>query len=121
MLRYASDGSTFVSYDDDGGVVTIKSFGGVGAKEVSMDWVKRAMSSDYLKNFKPIHIIYNNPATICYFADGDKIVVKCSEGERYVPEYGVMACVVKKIYGSRAKFLKTVNNGHNQKENPFIK
>jgi hypothetical protein len=69
-----------------------------------------------LQYAKPAHIMYSNPATICYFPDGTKTVVKCSADETYIPEYGVMACIVKKIYGSRAQFLKTVDNGYNQKE-----
>lgn len=65
---------------------------------------------------KPASIIYSNPATICYFSDGTKVVSKCSDDETYSQEFGVMACIVKKIYGSRAQFLKTVDNGYNQKE-----
>lgn len=96
-----------------------------------VDWVKFveeafnfSQSEDwnpYLKTrqfgaLKPTRIIFSDPATICYFPDGDKVVVKCSEGERFVPEYGVMACIIKKIYGTRSQFLKVVEKGYNQKK-----
>ena len=60
---------------------------------------------------KPTRIIFNDPATICFFSDGEKIVVKCADGEKFVPEYGVMACIMKKIFGSRSAFLRVVDKG----------
>ena len=60
---------------------------------------------------KPTRIIFNIPATICFFSDGEKIVAKCSEGEEFIPEYGVMACIMKKIFGTRSAFLRMVEDG----------
>lgn len=42
-------------------------------------------------------VIFNNPATIIFWEDGDKTVAKCKEGETYSPEVGVMVCYFKKV------------------------
>jgi len=68
----------------------------------------------YNKNLIPIRITYSPPATICYFSDGDKIVVKCAADEKYIKEVGVQACIMKKLFGSRQKFLKLVHAGYDQ-------
>ena len=65
-------------------------------------------------NLIPIRITYSPPATICYFPDGDKIVVKCASDEKYIKEVGVQACIMKKLFGSRQKFLKLVHAGYDQ-------
>ena len=65
-------------------------------------------------NFKPTHIIYSNPVTICFFPDGSKVMVRCTKGEKYIPENGVMACIVNKMFGSRTQFMKLVASGYYQ-------
>lgn len=62
-------------------------------------------------DFIPTKVIYNCPATICFFPDGTKEIVKCAPDEAYVQEIGVMACIMKKIFKSRRQFLKLVASG----------
>jgi hypothetical protein len=64
------------------------------------------------EDFIPVKIIYNCPATICYFKDGTKEVVKCAEDEDFIKEVGVMACIMKKIFKSRHQFVKLVEAGY---------
>ena len=45
----------------------------------------------------PDKIIFNGPATICFFADGTKEVVKKMEYEYNDPEKAVLYCIVKHI------------------------
>ena len=52
------------------------------------------------------NIIFNPPATIVFWTNGDKTVVKCQEGQEYNPYFGFCAAVAKRIYGSTT----TVNN-----------
>lgn len=47
---------------------------------------------------KVSRVIFNPPATILFFADGDKVVVKCQEGRSYDPFDGVANAMLKKIY-----------------------
>lgn len=53
-------------------------------------------------------IIYNEPATIVFWADGTKTVVKCMEGEPFDKYAGFCAALAKKIYGSTSRAKKTV-------------
>ena len=56
------------------------------------------------KSFTPDSIkkvIYNDPATIIFWSDGTKTIVKCMEDEDYDPEKGFMAAVTKKVFGDK--------------------
>ena len=91
----------------------------VGSDDVrnELDFTRRYLKGLLEKDFSdliPIRITYSPPATICYFPDGDKIVVKCAADEKYIKEVGVQACIMKKLFGSRQKFLKLVHAGYDQ-------
>lgn len=45
-------------------------------------------------------LIYHGPATIVYWADGKKTVVKCMDGDTFDPMAGFCAALAKKVYGS---------------------
>lgn len=49
--------------------------------------------------FAPKEIIYNDTATIVYWTDGTKTVVKCNENDEYSEYAGFVAAVAKKMYG----------------------
>lgn len=49
--------------------------------------------------FMPKEIIYNDAATIVYWTDGTKTVVKCNENDVYSEYSGFVAAVAKKMYG----------------------
>lgn len=49
--------------------------------------------------FAPKEIIYNDAATIVYWTDGTKTVVKCNENDEYSEYAGFVAAVAKKMYG----------------------
>lgn len=55
--------------------------------------------------FNPHHfikkVIYNDPATIIFWSNGTKTVVKRMEDEEYDPEKGFMAAVTKKVFGDK--------------------
>lgn len=74
-------------------------------------------SSYIYEKLIPTRIIFNNRATICYFPDGDKVVVKCSPNEKFVEEVGVTEAIVRKLFkGNRSAFLKLVENAYRQPE-----
>ncbi len=56
-------------------------------------------------------VVFHKPATIAYFDDGDKVVVKTSPHDDYNPEAGLALCVLKKMLGNNSvkfhKFFKT--------------
>ena len=50
----------------------------------------------------PEKVIFNGPATIAIWPSGDKVVAKCSGNDVYDREKGLMMCLLKKTYGSKA-------------------
>jgi hypothetical protein len=105
------------------GCFTVKAFSSKGEKmeqkqnETSFDLSNKyvtVIENITLHSLKPKRIIFNNKSTICYFPNGDKVVVTCHDGEQYEKEVGVMACIMKKLYGTRAEFLRTVQKGYVQ-------
>lgn len=51
----------------------------------------------------PLKVIFNPPATIVFWNDGEKTVVKCMEGEEYSKDVGLAMCFCKKMLGSGYK------------------
>lgn len=46
-------------------------------------------------------VIFNPPATVVYWGDGEKTVVKAALDDEYDPAMGFMMCVAKKTLGDR--------------------
>jgi len=44
-------------------------------------------------------VIFNGPATIVFWNDNTKTVVKCMEGEEFDEEKGIAMAFMKKLYG----------------------
>lgn len=60
---------------------------------------------DFSTNYFDIEkVIYNDPATIVFWADGTKTVVKCGEEDIYDYQTGLLMCIAKKAYGNKGKF-----------------
>lgn len=57
---------------------------------------------DKIKN-----VIFNNPATIVFWADGTKTVVKC-ENEDYDPEKGLAMAIVKKVMADNHSYYNDI-------------
>lgn len=64
-------------------------------------------------------IIFNNPATIVFWTDGTKTVVKCCEGEKFSEYYGFLAALGKKVYGSNSTVQRIVKKHMTEKETYF--
>jgi hypothetical protein len=52
-------------------------------------------------------VIFNGPATIVYWADGTKTVVKAQPGEVYDREKGLAMAISKKALGNKGNYLET--------------
>lgn len=59
-----------------------------------------------LYNLEIKKVLYKNPATIVYWTDGSKTVVKCQENDKYDPEKGLVMAILKKIYGNTGCYYK---------------
>ena len=54
-------------------------------------------------------VIFNYPATVVFWDDGTKTVVKCQLGDVYDKEKGLMACMLKRFMGNDNTFNKVLN------------
>lgn len=49
-------------------------------------------------------VIFNNPATIVFWNDDTKTVVKAQDGEKYDEEKGLALCFMKKALGNKGNY-----------------
>lgn len=55
-------------------------------------------------------VIFAPPATIVYWSDGSKIVVKCSEKDVFDPEKGLAMAIAKRCGGNKGSYYKEIQN-----------
>jgi len=71
--------------------------------------------SELPQSYKPVKVIYNGITTIAIFSDGQKIISRPSEDERFDKETGLAMCIAKRVYGGRGQFLQAVDKAIVQK------
>lgn len=54
-------------------------------------------------------VIFNPPATIVFWSDGTKTVVKCSKNEVFDPEKGVAMAIAKRAQGNCEDYYKDIS------------
>ena len=75
-------------------------------KEV-IDKIQRAQILHDAFNWKHLPIkkvIFNKPATIVIWEDGEKTVVKCGEKDEYDEEKGLAMAIVKRLCGNKGRY-----------------
>jgi hypothetical protein len=50
------------------------------------------------------NVIFNDPATIVYWVDGSKTVVKVQPGDTFNKEQGLARCICKKAFGNKGNY-----------------
>lgn len=73
--------------------------------EVFANTVFRMMKNEFLP---PLRIIHHGPATVVFWKDGTKTVVKLMEGDVYDEYNAFCAAFVKKVYGSTNAVKKAI-------------
>ena len=73
-------------------------------------------SADLILNLYKVHsqlcnleikkVLYKNPATIVFWNDGSKTVVKCQKKETYDPEKGLAMAILKKMNDNTGSYYK---------------
>lgn len=80
--------------------------------EVTKSIYKRMVNSMYGANpyYRPEikDVIFNDPATIVFWTDGTKTVVKCQEGDEFDPEKGLTMAIAKKVYGNKGSYCNVI-------------
>ena len=63
----------------------------------------RRMYNIYAKNVVATidHVVFNGPATIIFWQDGTKTVLKCHEGDEYSAVTGFALCMLKGVLGNQ--------------------
>lgn len=54
------------------------------------------------------NVIFNPPATIVFWADGSKTVVKTQNGEEFDPEKGLSMAIAKKHFGNNGNYFEAI-------------
>ena len=94
---------TFLQGDliaDRGGNLSIR-YGGLNAGKKSASAANTAAIKD---------VIFAPPATIIYWSDGTKTVVKCSEKDVFDPEKGLAMAIAKRCGGNKGSYYKEIQN-----------
>lgn len=75
--------------------------------------LRKTTAEDFIKFSGIKKVVYNYPATIVWWTDGSKTIVKVHKGEEFNKEMGLAMAIAKKVFGnttgSRAAFKKVVN------------
>ena len=54
-----------------------------------------------------IRVIYNDPATIAFWSDGTKTIVKAQPGDIFDPEKGLAMAIAKKACGNKGNYYNS--------------
>lgn len=74
-------------------------------EEVTKKKGETNMTAASIKN-----VIFAPPATIVYWSDGSKTVVKCSEKDVFDPEKGLAMAIAKRCGGNKGSYYKEIQN-----------
>ena len=58
-------------------------------------------------------VIFNDPATIVFWKDGTKTIVKTMEGRTFNPYEGFCVATTKKMFGSNSAIKRIINEKSN--------
>ena len=75
----------------------------------------RSTTGSVLVKYYPRKIIYNGPATIVFWNDGTKTVVKRSKKDKDNKYNAFCAALAIKTFGNNSQVMKLVNSGIEQK------
>lgn len=71
-------------------------------------FAKMMLKLDYAASVIPERIIKSGPATIVFWADGTKTVVKCAKGTEPDDYAAFCAALAKKVYGSNSALKRAM-------------
>ena len=71
-------------------------------------WLRPAKFEFREKGLGIDHVLFNNPATIVFWTDGTKTVVKLRKGDKWDPEKGLAMACAKKLMGNRDGYHKAL-------------
>lgn len=82
------------------------------AREAEKEYIRRDVETtlEVIRHVRPgiTEVIFNNPATIVFWSDGTKSVVKTQNGEAFDPEKGLAMAIVKKAFGNKGNYYNYI-------------
>ena len=86
--------------------------GAIASKNKGYEWLTEYGTTlachvnrlDWFVSARPEKVIYNDPATIVYWSDGTKTVVRCHEGDIFDRREGFLLCCAKKLMGNKGAY-----------------
>lgn len=71
-------------------------------KNWNMEEIKQIIKKEEEMKFITLdHVIFDGPATIVFWSDGSKTIVKCTDGDVYAYDVGIAMATLKKIFGDQ--------------------
>ena len=67
-------------------------------------YYKESNNNLRVKDLEIKDVKFNDPATIVWFNDGSKTVVKCQNDETFDKEKGLAMAIVKRLYDNKGSF-----------------
>jgi hypothetical protein len=98
MDRFAKEYMNLISWNGDIDTVDAALYAKKKMQELERG---SKMDRDICKEIK--NVKFNPPATIVFWTDNTKTVVKCN-GEDYDPEKGLAMCICKKVLGNKGNY-----------------
>lgn len=68
------------------------------------------------KKYIPKQVLYNPPATIVFWEDGTKTIVKCEKNETFNPYFGFVSALAKKVFVTNSEVNRIVRKYNEPKE-----
>ena len=60
------------------------------------------------KKLEILRVVFNGPATIVFWSDKTKTVVKCGKRDKFDPEKGLAMAIVKKMFGNNGNYYNII-------------
>lgn len=79
---------------------------------------ERMNGAAYVPEIK--NVIFNPPATIVFWTDGSKTVVKTQNDEMFDPEKGLTMAFFKKTHGDKGAYFNEIKKWTEKYEEPYI-
>lgn len=84
-------------------LATTSAFFNIMAENRVLEKRKMSQGIPSIKN-----VIFNDPATIVFWSDDTKTVVKCQEGDTFDPEKGLAMAITKKALGNKGNYCDKI-------------
>lgn len=78
------------------------------SKEITSEGLKLTVTGNAADDFTVKKIVINGPATIFFWKDGSKTIVKCMKGDKYDLYTAFCIALTKKLLGSNSKIKSTL-------------